>query len=213
MNRGKDVLLVGPIPRAESYVGGIAMLIITQLNNWQLRTSVAHFNTELWARDFGSTGRLRLSHIVAFCINTIRLAWVTACARPVIVHFHSSIRLALLKDLALALGVRWLYRSKVVFQIHYAMAESILLSRSPRFRRFQIRLLMISSDRIVFLSRNVIDDMASMLSPKAAASFRLKSSILPNFTEIPPNMDRHPKNSEPLRFFFYWECGTQKRCV
>lgn len=205
-----DVLVVGPLPTSGSYVGGIAMLIKAQLARWDLPVSVAHFNTQLWARHFGTTGQVRLSNLLAFFINVIRLAWVLVCRRPFIVHIHSSIKLALLKDLMLALLVRSLGASKVVFQVHFADAETILLSRSPLLRRSQLWLLMKCCDRIVFLSRNVVSQLAAMLPLETAATLQAKASILPVFTEVPARLNGRTVSQRPVVVFFIGNVGQRK---
>ena len=206
----KGVLLVGPIPRTQSYVGGIAMLLIAQLTHWELPFPVAHFNTQLWARNFGATGKFRLSHVFAFFINAVRLAWRLVRLRPAIVHFHSSIRLALLKDMMLAFMVRRLTGSKVVFQIHFAVADQILISRSPIFRRCQLWFLMQCADRVAFLSHGVFADLAAMLPPKAKAALAAKACILPNFTKIPSAVGKRPEASAPVCLFFIGNVGFRK---
>lgn len=205
-----DVPLVGTIPTLTGYLGGIAQLLAAQLGQWRLPVSVAHFNTELWTRNVASKGRLRPGNFLAFFINAIRLSWMVVCRRPAIVHFHSSCGYAALKDMILAFGVRWCTGRKVVFQIHYSVADVILVSRSAFLRRCQLRLLLLCADRIVFLSRNVIRDMAAMLPPKPAAALQAKASLLPNFTQVPSDFARRPQVARPVCIFFIGNVGQRK---
>jgi glycosyltransferase involved in cell wall biosynthesis len=205
-----DVLLVGPVPPAQSYVGGIAVLLMQQLAGWELPMSVAHFNTELWAREFGTTGRFNLKHILSFVINAVRLTGVIARRRPRLVHFHSSVRLALLKDVLLACWVRWIGGCKLVMHVHFAVADSILLGRSLWLRRLQLRLLLFASDRIVFLSQRVREELAGWLPRLTAARLLSKSSVLPNFTEIPDDATPGGTRGSPVKVFFIGNIGKRK---
>lgn len=206
-----DVLVVGPIPPIQNYVGGIGTLIMTQLARWELPLSVAHFNTELWAREFGDTGRFRPRHLLAFVINGFRLSAALRRYRPAVMHFHTSIGLALVKDMLLAAWGRWIFRCKVVLHVHYGVVDAILLVRSPCMRRLQLRTLMLACDRLVFLSESVVREMAAMLPPAAAARLQAMASVLPNFTEVPlAPREIRPVGATPLIVFFIGNIGHRK---
>src|ERR1035438_5878720 len=124
-----DVLIVGPLPPPQSYVGGIAVLIQTQLACWELPVSVAHFNTDPWPRDHGTAGTFRLKRLLAFFLNGLTLTWAIFQRRPAVLDYHSSSGLGLLKDTVLAWWARWLCRRRVVLHIHSGAVEAILLPR------------------------------------------------------------------------------------
>jgi glycosyltransferase involved in cell wall biosynthesis len=205
-----DVLIVGPVPHPRSYVGGIAVLLTTQLAHWDLPVSVGHFNTELWARRPGETGRFRLENLLAFLVNAVRLSWAILRRRPVVAHFHSSVELALLKDMALAWWVRYVWGRYVVLQVHNAVAGMILLPRPPFWRRAELGLLMASCDRVAFPAQSVIDDLARMLPPRRAARFRAKAVMLRNFTELAGPRPERQAPIAPVRVLFLGNVAREK---
>lgn len=205
-----EVLLVGPIPPAESYVGGIAVLIRMQLAHWALPVSVAHLNTDLWARNHGSTGKVRLQHLAAFIINTARLTWTILLRRPVLVDFHSSSGLGLLKDTFLAWWARWVCQRSLILHIHFAVADAILLRCPLVWRRLELRFILASTDRLAFLSHRIIDELAALLPAGSAARLRAKSLVLPNFTEFPADPADRRQHDDTATIFFIGNIGRRK---
>jgi len=205
----RGVLVVGPIPRARSYIGGVGTLIRTQLEHWQLPFPVAHLNTELWSREYGTVGKFTLRHLAAFGINSVRLGWAVIRQRPRLVHIHSSIGLGLLKDMVFASGVRWVLRRPVVLQVHFSVVDAILFSRVAILRRWQLRWLAGCCDRLALLSQNVLQDFCALLPVRSAAVLREKSIVLPNFTDI-PSQATEGAPSLPINIFFIGNVGQRK---
>ena len=208
-----DVLMVGPIPPDQNYIGGIGTLLRAQLNSWELPASVALLNTELFQREFGTTGKFRLKNFLTFLINAVRLTLAIWQRDPVLVHFHSSTRLGLLKDGILAFWARWICQRKVILHIHNAIAEVILLPLPVFWQRLELRFLMASCDRMVFLSRTVVSDLTRKLSANETTRLYAKAAFLVNFTEFTELPDRRPHlraSGAPVNVFFIGNIGQQK---
>ena len=191
-------------------MGGIAVLIRAQLAQWCLEVSVKHFNTELWERRSGATGQFGLANLVLFFVNTWRLSWTVASRRPLLVHYHTSLGLAVLKDTMLAFWLRWILRRPVILQIHFADVDYILLSRAKLLRRLQLVFLMISCDRIALLSQSIERELAAILSPRQTLLWKKKATILPNFTALPTLPRRRPVTLLPVGLFFIGNIGWRK---
>lgn len=216
MNQGRKpttntLLMVGPIPVRGSYIGGIGVLIKQILAHWDVPSaSVIHFNPEFVVRPYGTTGQLRLRNLLLCVVNLVRLFHSMLRTRPHLVHYHTSRGLALFKDMMFAACLRGLFELKVILHINSSDARTILMFRTPRLQRLQVRVLQRCCDRLVLLSHNVLDDLAGILGPKAAAQFRSRCTVLHNFAPVPRTLHQHREPAGGVCLFYIGNIGREK---
>ncbi len=202
--------MVGPIPVKGSYIGGIGVSLRRLIAYWNLPNPMVHFNTELLKRPYGSTGQLRWRNFLLSVVTFVRLSYSVVRVRPTLVHYHTSRGMAFLKDMMLAAVVRCLFRVTTILHIRSSDAGSILVSRTPRLRRFQLKVLQHCCDRLVLLSENVLNDFAAILGPEAGRRFRAHCTVLPNFTLLPAACRRHREPTDYVRIFYIGNLGAGK---
>lgn len=204
------ILVVGPIPRDGNYIGGIGVFLTQLLEKWCLPYSVAHFNLERQTREYATTGRLSIRNCGASLVTWFQLGRAVRRTRPVLVHYHTSRQLALVKDMLIAAWVRRCCRVKVVMHVHCSDINSLLLARCRGVRRLQLRGLRSCCDRIILLSHNVLSDFVGVLKPPMAGELRSQCAIMPNFTGIPDLSIRDGKARCHVNLFFIGNVGSRK---
>ena len=199
----KKVLMVGPLPTAGNYVGGIGVISSQILEHWNLPYDIVTYNTNTILRDFGSANRLNFTNVCKFFRDGIQLVSIIRNERPDIVHFHTSRHRALLKDLLLVGLIRIFGHCRVVGHIHHASYSTLLVGDSEWGRLVQIKWLMAAFDRIVLMSEGIKQTLASRLSPASRARFDYKTKVLYNFTSLPGQTDHGPRAvpAKPTLFF------------
>ena len=204
------ILMVGAIPVQGSYIGGIGTVIRRLLAHWDLPMPVVHFNPELFARSYGTTGQLRGRNLVLSAINLVRLFYSTITLRPRVVHYHTSRGLAFLKDMLFAGLLRGVFRVRIVLHVHSSDASVVLMARRPRLQRLQLRILRGCCDRLVLLSGNLLSDFARIFGPEGGEEFRSRCIVLPNFTLLPPQSRKHTAARDYVRLFYIGNLGREK---
>jgi glycosyltransferase involved in cell wall biosynthesis len=214
MNRFKPnegtILMVGPMPAPGQYIGGIAVLLSQILRAWDLPYEVDFFNTEREKRDYNKTGKLSLSNILRWIRNTGGLLKVVCRQRPVLLHYHTSQRLALLKDLITVAILRLLTGCRVIGHVHWACYDTLFVGSSPRIRSFQARLLLRAFDGLILMSNNILEDLGQSLAPEARALLEKKSTVIYNFTTLPEMNGRNGRGTQPTTLFFIGDVGRRK---
>jgi glycosyltransferase involved in cell wall biosynthesis len=202
--------MVGPIPVGGSYIGGIGVSLRRLIDHWDLPIPMVHLNPELLKRSYGTTGQLCLRNLFLSIVTFVRLSYSLAKVRPGLVHYHTSRGMAFLKDMILAVVVRCLFRVTLILHIRSSDATSILVSRTPRWRYLQLRILQHCCDRLVLLSDNVLNDFAAILGPEAGRRFRTRCTVLPNFTLLPATYRKHQEPNDYVRVFYIGNLGAEK---
>ncbi len=206
----RPILMVGPIPLDGSYIGGIGVSMKRLMKYWSLAIPVLHLNTECRRRTYGSTGKLRLANLGGAIANLLRLSVCILRTRPAIVHYHTSRGLALVKDMVLVGWSRFVLRRKIILHLRSSDPVSILMSKSPRWQRFQLRVLRRCCDRLVFLSENVVDAFATRIGPIHSEAFRAQCTVLPNFTLHRVSQKRHDGLGRSVHLFYIGNVGREK---
>jgi glycosyltransferase involved in cell wall biosynthesis len=204
------VLMVGPIPVAGSYIGGIGVSMRRLLVHWDLPFPVVHFNPELCTRPYGTTGQLCGRNLLLSGVNLARLLYSRVALHPKIVHYHTSRGLAFLKDMLFAGLLRGLFRVPTVLHVRSSDSAKILASRRPRLRCLQLRILRHCCDRLVLLSDNLLSDFARILGREGGEDFRSRCTVLPNFTLLPPKSRKHTAPLDFVRVFYIGNLGREK---
>lgn len=206
------VLMVGPIPVGDSYVGGIGTSMQRLLAHWNVPVPVVHFNPELFARTYGKTGQLRAGNLLLNAVNLIRLLYSVAKLRPAIVHYHTSRGMAFLKDMLFVGLLRCLFRVPTILHVRSSDSAKILMSRRPRLRRLQLAILRRCCDRLILLSDNVVREFGAILGQEAGQKLRTQCMVLPNFTLLPSpsSVQRTPRECVSLFYIgnISWEKGV-----
>lgn len=171
------VLEVAPLPK-KRFAGG-PTAIVRQMMKWSRSFAksgleFSYFNSVLIDRNNSSQGKLSLVNIC----NAL------ACARALlrrqraepfdVIHLHSSMGLALLKDLLIAEYVAWRTRCPMVFHVHFAGIDDIL-PRPRVFRWLTLQLMRYGHSYFILLSERDRQDLIR-LSIKAS-----RLSFIPNF--------------------------------
>jgi glycosyltransferase involved in cell wall biosynthesis len=208
--RSPKLLMVGPMPTVGNYNGGISTIMSMMLERWGLPYEIITYNTNTDPRGYGSVNRLNAANVRRFFRNAIDLVKLVRQERPDIVHFHTSRHLALLKDLGLVGLIRLFGGCKVVGHVHWASYPTLLVGRSRLGRALQLKLLMAFYDRVVLMSESIKRELSCRLSSAGSERFNAKAKVVYNFTKVPKLTARHPRSTDPVRFFFIGNLGPEK---
>lgn len=205
----KKVLIVGPTPPEGSYIGGIGIMLKGITGNWSSKsTKLIYLNSETRQRDFSITGRFGFSTLKYSLVLLSRVLRKVKEERPDIIHFHSSWGAALLKDLLISLICKVCYSCKLVFHIHYADLNAILLPRSRFLKAVQINLLYRCCDNVILMADLVQEGFLS-IAPSIASRIRDRSVVLRNFTII-SDKHRGGPSDDYKRILFLGNIGRRK---
>jgi glycosyltransferase involved in cell wall biosynthesis len=206
----QKILMVGPMPSPGNYVGGIATMLSHCVRSWDLPYEIVTYNTNTVPRQYASVNRLNITNVRRFFRNALDLVKLVRSEKPVIVHFHTSRHLALLKDLLLVALVKLAAGCKVIGHIHHASYPTLLVGRSNLGRVLQVKLLMASFDRIVLMSESIKLELSAKLSRQSRDRFNAKAKVLYNFTPIPEPASAHSTTSDKVTVFFIGNLGKAK---
>ena len=149
------VLMASPFDVRGRYMGGIATVVNTVINHPDTLEKndidLVRFETCRVERKITEEGSFRLSNIKNFLLIYFDLFKEIRKNRPDILYYHTSIGLALMKDLIAIRHAKKKTGIKVIVHIHYADYEKILTGIRP-FNWYIMESLRKYADRIVFLS-------------------------------------------------------------
>lgn len=139
--------------RCKGGVKYVADSIITQKDNLTLNNiDIYSFNINVIERKKDSNGRLRLENIVNYYVLLNKLK--KYCSRTFFdtLYYHSSIKLALLKDLLIIKKIKNGKKTlRIVLHIHYAEYEKIMFSKKM-LNNLILNLINKYIDMVIFLS-------------------------------------------------------------
>lgn len=176
----KNVVIVAPMEANGRYRGGIMTVANTLFDHRdQFAAQGIHldkFNTYIRQRKAESIGRFDLSNLLNMADIFTGLLKATGASRHCdTLYYHSSIKLALLKDLLIIRGLRLMRRKqRIVLHIHFAEMEKILPHQKP-LARWMLSMLKKHVDHLVFLSAKTRDEfVAAGVAPE-------NTSVIYNF--------------------------------
>lgn len=182
------VLMAAPYKTGARFRGGIAYVAesISHQEAYleQKGMIVEAFDTCRVERTSQSAGKLRLENFINFvriCRDLPRSIHESGCD---VLYYHSSTRLALLKDLLALIRAKSICRLPTILHIHFAGYRNILFGNRC-IDRLMILLLNRYIDRIIFLSRNTADEFVNhgLMKGKACIVYNFHTSDF-NRTDI-----------------------------
>jgi len=152
----KKVLMISSYNTKGRFKGGIEYIIDSILNKKECFASkgfnINHYDTCTIDRNKYSSGKLRFENIMNFLKLRKGVKKAIKTTKYDTVYYHSSLRLALLKDLFVITAIKNTNKAiKVILHIHYAEYEKIMFSRDF-LNRLILGLINKYIDRVVFLS-------------------------------------------------------------
>ena len=201
--------MVGPNPTRLSYIGGISVMTSQLIQNWSKSPEIIQYNTTRYDRDFASTGKLNVRNFWSFIINICKLSYIIWTSKPIIVHIHTSVKIAVIKDMLIAAWLKYIFGARIILHIHNAMLESILISKSMPLKRCQIWAIRKCSNRTILLSGNLLDQFMN-ISGKSKSKVRDHCIVMHNFTILPRRTKLVKKTRSDLNIFFIGNVGVSK---
>lgn len=193
------VIIAGPFESKGRYSGGIASLLsgVVEYKNVFSHYGIEPivFDTCRVARNNKTDGKIKIENIVNFVKIYKDIVKSVRMEKADIVYYHSSLGLALLKDLLALRHVKRKTCAKVIVHIHAADYEHIMTGISS-IDRYIFKLLTRIPDCIVFLSSSTSDDFVKRGIP------RDKTRVIYNYgridhcspKEIEEKIGRHSNN-------------------
>lgn len=169
--RVSKVLFLGPDTEiSERYKGGIHHILKPLKENYiqefyRNGVELCFFNTERFSRSADSGGKINLNNV----LHALKI--YRDCSRELmnnnydVILYASSTGVPLLKDLFIARLLKQKHKVRVVFQIHYANIDSILLKKY-HFESFVLRQMILVCDGCIFLSSNLLSQFVAKGFPK-----------------------------------------------
>lgn len=205
------VLMVAPYDTKGRYAGGIYSIVRAIVSNEHLLQDhgmdLTIFNTCRVERKIGKDGGVDLSNIKNFLSIKKDIIPEIKRTNPDVIYYHSSVKLALFKDLLIIRKIKKKTKKKIILHIHFADIEKILMNRKV-FDNISLNVMKKYIDRVVFLSTKTAESfVASGLDVS-------KTSVIYNFStidfsaqEIERKLNR---DSAPLNFLFVGSIDRRK---
>ena len=206
MNR---VTFAFDMPHGAAYVGGIAFIINQYILNKELFYQNGY---QIELLDYSKCNIIdkRVSSKVLNVLNMVKQARMLdnyILENPdTIIHLHTSIGWTLLKDLIIANYVKRRHKVNLVLSIHFAELSKILAHNSI-VRRFQIRSLKTSFERIIFLSEKTRDEFVRCGIEKK------KTEVLYTFHSYHSNNTFTPQRSNIKTLLFMGTIDKRKGII
>lgn len=158
------VMMAAPFEANGRYQGGINAIVNRVLQEEETlskeQIDLIPFNTCRIARDNKSTGKLSLGNIKNFVRVYKDVVHELHSASPDVFYMHSSVGIALLKDLLVLRHVKRATGCKTVLHIHFADIEKILTGKGV-LDNWMMSALKKYVDGIVFLSAQTMEQFVS----------------------------------------------------
>ncbi len=175
------ILMVAPFEAKGRYKGGITYIAEHIYNEEQYFKNknilIEKFDTCRINRNIKKTGKISLNNLFNFFKIYTDLPKENNKKNYDMIYYHSSVRLALLKDLFVIKKIRRKNKSKIILHIHFAEYDKIMFS-SKIINRTIISIMNKSLEKIIFLSEQTSKEFVKNgLSSK-------KVSIIYNFHNL-----------------------------
>lgn len=169
------VLIAAPINPLGRFKGGIKVLVESMMENnlffEKMGFTLDVLNTSNVKRSDNSQGKIRFKNILNFIHTSKMLRKRITNNEYDILHYHTSIKLAFLKDLLSIIYIRKKFKGKVILHIHYADIDKILFDNF-KINKIIIKIMNKYLDKVIFLSEGTrnqfidngfIDNKASLI--------------------------------------------------
>lgn len=154
------VMMAAPFEAKGRYQGGIHAIVnhvmAAEESIKASQIQILPFNTCRIERRNDSNGRLNLENLKNFCAVYQDAVREVKKAKPHVFYLHSSIGIALLKDLLVLRHVKKKTGCKTIVHIHFADIEKILTGKAVLDNRI-LSLMKNYADGIVFLSQQTME--------------------------------------------------------
>lgn len=155
------VVMAAPFDSQGRYQGGIHTVVNNVIDSGEMLKEhdlkIIPFNTCRIQRKSDSTGSLSVENLKNFFLEYRDVVGEVKAASPDVFYMHSSIGMALLKDLLILRHVKRATRYKTVLHVHYADYDKIMPSNGV-LARLILRLMKEYVDMVVFLSRKTMEE-------------------------------------------------------
>lgn len=175
------VMMAAPFEARGRYQGGIYTVVNNVINAKDVlneqKICIIPYNTCRIERKSDSLGNLSAENLNNFYLEYRDVIDEVKAALPDVFYMHSSIKMALLKDLLILRHVKKTMRCKTVLHIHYADYDKIMPGNKA-LARLMLHLMKKYIDMVVFLSKKTRDEfIAQGLSTE-------KCTVIYNFSTL-----------------------------
>lgn len=207
----KKILMIAPFVTNGRYKGGISFMAnsiveakeLLDKNNLRIQT----LNTCLIKRKESNESKLSLDNLTNFIKLYQAIIKETKETDSEIIYYHTSVKMALFKDMLIIHSLRKRTSLKIVVHIHFADYEKIMTGKGI-FDRFILNVLKKDVDRIIFLSKRTMSEFVKL------GISQDKCSVIYNFStldicdkEIDKKID---KKNEKTKFLFIGSIDERK---
>lgn len=176
-----NILMVAPFEAMGRYKGGITYIAenicdkTKHFNNKNIK--IEKFNTCRRSRNIKKTGKFSIDNILNFFKIYIDLQKKSNKESYDIIYYHSSIRLALLKDLIVISKISKKKKNKIILHIHFAEYDKIMFS-SKLINKIIIFMMNKSIEKVIFLSKETAKEFINK------GLYYNKASVVYNFHNL-----------------------------
>ena len=175
------VMMLGPYESKGRYPGGISTVVNALLEEKaQLRqqgVELIPFDTCRISRKAEGIGRLNLTNLKNFSYLLWDAVKTTIEEKPDVFYLHTSVRLALLKDLLVLRRVKRKTGVRTVLHIHFSEVDKLLTGK-PLLDRWMLSAIGKYADEVVLLSQQTLEQLVAL------GVQREKCHLLYNFASI-----------------------------
>lgn len=175
------VMMLGPYESKGRYRGGICTVVNALLEEktllQQQGVTLIPFDTCRIPRKAEGVGRVNLTNVKNFFCLLRDAVRATEEEKPDVFYLHTSVRLALLKDLLVLRRVKKKTGVKTVLHIHFGEVEKLLTGKKL-LDRWMLAAIRKYADRVALLSAETLAQMVQLGIPKE------KCHLLYNFASI-----------------------------
>ena len=180
------VMMAAPFEAKGRYQGGISAIVRSVMDAPEsmdaAQMQIIPFNTCRMERNNDGNGRLNLENLQNFGLIYRDVVPELRAAAPDVFYLHTSVGLALLKDLLVLRKVKKQTGCKTVLHIHFADIEKILTGKGV-LDRWILSLLKTYADGIVFLSAQTMEQFVQQ------GIAREKCFVIYNFSTLAYTQD------------------------
>lgn len=166
------------IPDKSSYIGGVANIVKQYDDNKDMFVKNGiHINVLNLLNELSMFPEKHIDLLVQSGKNILKINKYLIKNNVDIIHFHTSVRLILVKDLFIISKIRKNKNEKIIVSIHFADIDKILTKRKG-IRTYCINRLGKHVDEIIFLSEQTKQDFEKILA------FKKRCNLLYTFQNL-----------------------------
>lgn len=172
------VLMAAPFDSKGRYKGGIHAIVNSVLEQQSCLQSagieIVPFNTCRIERTGDANGKMNLSNLENFRRLYFSVKKEIKKASPQVFYCHSSVGIALLKDLLVLRRAKKTTGVKTVLHIHFAQMEKILTGKAS-LDKLILKLMKKYTDHVVFLSKNTMEEFKTVGLEKCSVIYNFST--------------------------------------